>query len=255
MKILVAFALKSEFAPWRRKSQYGWRQEATGFSYHGSMANAGIRVVLTGIGARRADRVIDGAAHYEPQVGIVAGLAGGLKPEWRSGDVLVAESVGSPGQTETAPSDPRLFRLAVECGAKPARRFLTLPRIARTAREKSLVAEAGEAADMESLLLMPGLSQLGIPVVAVRAIADSADQDMPCDFEGASDDQGEIRMGKLLAQLVPRPQSWPGFFRLGVSSSRAAQALARYLECFVERLADEEGLHDLGTRAVVACTR
>lgn len=255
MKILVVFALQSEFAPWRREPRYGWRQEGSGFLYLGSAGNAEIRVALAGMGGRRADRVIDAAARYEPHVGMVAGLAGGLKPEWRSGDVLVAESVGSPAQTETAQSDPRLFRLAVACGAKPAGRFLTLLRIACTAREKSLLAEAGDAADMESLLLMPRLSRLGIPVVAVRAIADSAETDMPCDFEGAADDQGEIRTGKLLAQLVRRPQSLPGFVRLGVSSLRAAQALARYLDRFIERLGDKESLRDLRTAAGAACTR
>jgi len=253
MKVLVAFAVESEFAPWRRQPRYGWKQGATGFAYHGAAGNAEVLVVLTGVGGRRAEDLADWAMRYEPRVGIVTGLAGGLERDSRPGDILVAEGATNLSQTESAQSDPTLVRLGVECGARSVPRFLTVPRVARTGREKSLLTGAGDAVDMESLVLMPRLSRLGIPVVALRAIADSVGTELPWDFEAATNARGELRTWGLLAQLARRPQSLPGFVRFGLSSWRAAKALSVYLERYIERLADEESLRD--TRSmVVGCT-
>jgi adenosylhomocysteine nucleosidase len=253
MKILVAFAVESEFAPWRRQARYGWKEGAESFSYHGATGNAEVLVILTGLGGRRAEDLADWAVRYEPRVGIVTGLAGGLECDSRSGDILVAEGATNLSQTESAQSDPALVRLAVECGARSVLRFLTVPRVARTGREKSLLAAAGDAVDMESLVLMPRLSRVGIPVVALRAIADSVGTDLPWDFEAATSPRGEVRTWGLLAQLARRPQSLPGFVRFGMSSWRAARALSDYLERYIDRLADEESFRDARSM-VVGCT-
>ena len=124
-------------------------------------------------------------AQFTPSLGIVTGVAAGLKPEWQPGDLLAAQSVLGPDGEERIPGDPALIDLAVQCGAKPAPALITLPRIARTMAEKVRLASLGDAADMESLILMKQWSARGIPSLALRVILDAVEMPMTCDFEAA----------------------------------------------------------------------
>jgi hypothetical protein len=59
---------------------------------------------------------------------------------------------------------------------------------------------------------------------------------MTCDFEAAMDAHGQVRIMKIMAQMVRRPQLLPDFLRLAGQSRRALMILARYLDRFFERL-------------------
>jgi adenosylhomocysteine nucleosidase len=235
-KALVAFALKEEFAPWRHRHHF----RSISISHHPvSVAPFGateVYVALTGAGAPDAHHFHDLVAQFTPDMGIVAGVAAGLKPEWRPGDLLVAQSVSGPGDATTFPGTSNLIDLAVECGAKPAPRLITLPRIARTIAEKVRLAGWGDAADMESLPLMKQWSTRGIPSLAVRVILDPVEMPMTCDFEAALDAHGQVRISKVLSQLARSPELLPDFLHLARQSRRALKILASFLDRFFELL-------------------
>jgi adenosylhomocysteine nucleosidase len=239
-KILVSLAVEAELAPWRRLRPFRRAPFDKSSARAAEIGNAQVLVVLTGVGARRIQSLSALLAQYRPCLGIVAGVAAGLKRELRAGDVLVAESIWNPNQNEKIESDRDLIDCAVDCGAKPVRRFVAVGEILRSAVAKSGMAGLGDAADMESLVVMQRLSHEGIPAVAVRVIADSAEEDVPCDFEASLDHWGQIRLGRVLLQTIRRPRTLPRVAEFGLTSRMATQVLARYLDGFVVRLAEQD---------------
>jgi nucleoside phosphorylase len=235
-KALVAFALEDEFAPWRRRHCF---RPVSASQHPVSVTSFGateVYVALAGAGAPDAHHFNDLVTQFTPSLGIVTGVAAGLKPEWRPGDLLVAQSVSGPGGEARIPGAPNLVERAVQCGAKPAPVLITLPRIARTIAEKVRLASLGDAADMESLPLLKQWSARGIPSLALRVILDPVEMPMTCDFEAAMDAHGQVRITQILAQLARRPQLIPDFLHLARQSRRALMILARFLDRFFELL-------------------
>jgi hypothetical protein len=79
-------------------------------------------------------------------------------------------------------------------------------------------------------------SARGLPPLALRVILDPVEMAMTCDFEAAMDVHGQVRIAKILAQLVRHPQTLPDFIRLARQSRRSLTILARFLDRFFERL-------------------
>jgi adenosylhomocysteine nucleosidase len=234
--VLVTFAVEAELAPWRRMRSFRRLLLGKFYFYHTRIGHAEVFAVLTGVGARAAGTANAVALEYKPQVAIVAGTAAGLGPELRPGDVLVAESVYNVHQTETAHSDPGLFHHALQCGARPVRRFLTVAQMLHTPEAKSGLSHMGDAAEMESLAIMRLLSHEGTPVVAVRVVSEAKETRVPCDFERTLDSLGQLRLWRLFPQVARRPWVLPDVIRFGLTGYRATMILARFLDRFVERL-------------------
>ncbi|MGA2986086.1 MAG: hypothetical protein ABSG32_19960 [Terriglobia bacterium] len=235
-KVLVAFALKEEFAPWRRRHHFRPISISPLPVFVASLGATEVYVALTGAGAPDAYHFEDLMRQFIPDMAIVTGVAAGLKPEWRTGDLLVAQSVSGPDNATTFPGASNLIDLAVQCGAKPAPTLITLPRIARTIAEKVRLASWGDAADMESLALMKQWSTRGVPSIALRVILDPVDMPMTCDFEAAMDAHGRVRISPILAQLARSPELLPDFLRLARQSRRVLKVLASFLDRFFELL-------------------
>ncbi len=51
---------------------------------------------------------------------------------------------------------------------------------------------------MESYTILAEAARYGVPAVAIRAISDTVDFDMPYDFESARDAQGQIRVMSIV---------------------------------------------------------
>ena len=235
-KVLIAFAMKEEFSPWEHRHNFRTIWVADHPVCKTSFGATEVLVALTGAGARDASHLPALIDQTSPPVGIVCGVAGGLKPEWRPGDMLVAQSVSGPAGEEKLSSDPALICLAVQCGAKPAPVLVSLPRIASTVAEKARWANLGDGAHMATFTLMEQLHERGIPALALRAIVDPVEMAMPCDFETALDARGQVQMTRLLSQLARRPRALPKFLRFALLSRRATSHLARFLDRFLERL-------------------
>ena len=244
MKILVTFAVDWEFKPWLRLGKFqpvpGQRQ-----AYRAEVAGIDVRVLLTGVGPDNAVRSIRNYADEIPDACIASGLAGGLKHQYRPGDILVARSARAEAAGVVFESSAELFSAATECGAKPVNQFISTSHVVRTVQEKGRLGASADAVDMETFAIMKEMSGLGVPSVAIRSVADSAEMDVPCDFDRALDESGRIRIGQVLGQVVSDPrQAWP-LARLGVQSSRAAALLARYLNAFITQLAEHKEKMDL----------
>ena len=118
-RILVAFAMQEELAPWKRRHRF---RPAANSPHPVSVASFGsteVYVALAGAGAPHAHHFDDLTMHLTPSLGIVTGVAAGLKREWRPGDLLVARSVSDPEGSAGIPASPHLVAMAEQCGARP----------------------------------------------------------------------------------------------------------------------------------------
>ncbi len=249
MKILVTFAVDWEFKPWLRQRAFQSDRRNAG-TFSAQIEGIDVRVLLTGIGTGNALRSISATVDEIPDLCITSGLAGGLKPQHRSGEVLVARAVyDSTGETFVY-SDERLFSSAVDCGAKPASRFISVSQIVRTVQEKTRLSASADAVDMESFAVMKELSRLGVPCAAIRSVSDPLEMRVPYDLDRALDSAGRIRMRQVLGQVVCNPRQLLPLARLAIRSSRATASLARFLDNYVLSLAGFKEKLDLNVQHI-----
>jgi adenosylhomocysteine nucleosidase len=238
MRVVVTFAVDSEFAPWRKSRPFRRDRNAAPARYEYSTGDLFVRVVLTGMGERLAGQAAKAALADGADLCISSGLAGGLQAGQRSGDILVAQVVVKDHEPVAIASDPELIALASDCGARQVSRFVTSRVIVARSADKQLLGERADAVEMESLAVLGEAARRGVPAVAVRAIADTVDFDLPLDFSTASDPSGQIRASRVLGALAMRPQRLPALLRFARDCRRASQSLAAFLDAYTGCLAE-----------------
>lgn len=236
MKILVTFALENEFAPWRKLHPFRAGFGAAGAVYEARIGDADVRVLLTGAGEAHARRMVRQAIPDATDVLVVSGLAGSLKPRYRPGDVLVAAAVREASGIQILRSEPALVEMAAVFGARRVPMFVTANRVAVNAEEKKRLSLAGDAVDMESFAAMAEAAAQSIPSIAIRAVSDAADEDLPLDFNQVMNERGGVQLSRVLGRLALAPGRLPGLLRLGRNSRRAAERLAAFLDVYAAHL-------------------
>ncbi|HEY4709809.1 MAG TPA: hypothetical protein VIH46_06540 [Candidatus Acidoferrales bacterium] len=237
MKVLITFALANEFAGWRKLRRF--KLDSTGEWAKTYVAQAGLcdlRVVLTGAGRIATERALRGAFVGEPDVCIASGLSGSLKLDYAPGDVLAARTVADVNGARLVSSDRELVRRAQESGARTVETFLVSDDVISTTQQKRALAASGDAVDMESVYVLAAAAGRGIRSIAIRAISDGADSDLPIDFNGIFDERGAVSVPKVIARAVRRPARIPGLLRLAQESAGAASSLGRFLEAYVQAI-------------------
>ena len=182
-----------------------------------------------------ADRILP-----KPQALLVTGLAGACGPDLRTGDVIVGHPVAAPSAAlDDDSGDPALRRRAVRA-LESARlryqvgRLLTVDEVATTpaAKAKWSQARGALAVDMESAHVLAWARRAGLPAVAVRAIMDGLEDEVPHDLLRAVGPDGRMRAWAA-AGFLGRPALLPAAWRLGRRSHRALGSLARFIRAFV----------------------
>src|SRR6202790_5227548 len=229
MKILVTFAVHSEFAPWRRRRDF-MRLPGDWPVFEAMFGGAQVRTILTGMGQDHALGAVKSAFTYKPDICISTGLAGSLHEDYRPGDILAARLVSEVGEPVAVASHRELLSTAVDCGARQIERMATSRTLVTRAEQKRKLRSQAEAVDMESYTILAEAARCGVPAVAIRAISDTSDFDMPYDFERARDAQAQFRVMKFVSQVLRRPTVLPALLRLARVSRFASRRLAHFLE-------------------------
>jgi adenosylhomocysteine nucleosidase len=247
MRILVTFAIEAEFAQWRSRHPFvpyefdesGRRREFDLFR-----ANIGaneITVLLTGMGAESAKRAMGTISLEAHDYCLCTGLAGALDTDLKLGEIVVGRCAESSNRTQREESDPELVRFAITLGARAVDTFVTSDRIVATGDEKHLLSASGSVVEMETSLILAAARQVGLPAVAVRAISDVSDEDLPVDFGRIADSRGHVKVSSLLKELALHPHRLPLLVRFGRRSRAVAGALADFLDRFVPAVEKERG--------------
>jgi nucleoside phosphorylase len=241
VNILVTFALQREFAPWCSvrtfRAEPGPAAAQPPVRVFCSEAGATrVRAAITGIGPRAAAQAMAALLASPPEVCISAGLAGGLRPQHRSGDVLLARVVRPLEGDRQLRCDSGLLSASRFLSCRIADLFLSSPRVIGFAWEKRRLGRLADAVEMESLAVLEAARRCGSAVLAVRAIADTCDEDLPYDFGRFVDAHGQPKLSRALAEVARRPLRLPALLRLNRRSRQAAEALCRFLEDYVQLL-------------------
>jgi adenosylhomocysteine nucleosidase len=195
------------------------KEEAAAFLPHAKTA-AHLRTWITGMGRDNAQNAAQAMlARTRPDWVITAGFAGGLDPRLSTGTVIYSAPAGSVVESKLEAS-----------GAQRAR-FHCAGRIAVTAGEKALLRQqtGADAVEMESSVIEEVCREWNIPSAIVRVVSDSAEEDLPLDFNQLLTPRFEIHFGKLARALFLAPGKIPGLIRLQRRTALAATKLAEVL--------------------------
>jgi nucleoside phosphorylase len=237
LQLLIALALEMEFAPWCRGRQFV-RVSSEHSLYEARVGESNVRVVVTGMGPRTAKQAASRAMQQSTDACVVCGLAGALQKGFERGEIVVAAQVREAESQRLLKSDARLLARALRNGAQPIE-LCTASYLVSTAEGKRRMAPLGDAVDMESFVVMEQAAERGIPAVAIRAIDDLVNENLPADLVRVVDSRGEINCWRGAMTALKAPQRLPSLIRFGWQSQRAAKGLARFLDQFVVSLPAE----------------
>ncbi len=202
-KVLVCFALKEEAGPFCK-----------------FLANrSNVTILFTGIGKKNAENAVRKfLEHNSPDLVLTCGFAGALKPDLILGAVLFA--------TE----DDGLGKRVEKAGATSAK-FFCANRMAITETEKKKIyRESGaDAVEMESEAIQFVCREKRIPSATLRVISDTAEEDLPLDFNELSKPDLNLHYGKLAWAIAKSPRKIGALLRLQKRCRFAAEQLAKVL--------------------------
>jgi adenosylhomocysteine nucleosidase len=201
--VLVCFALKEEANAFRKIVAH----------------QPGVTILVTGIGAQNAEKTVrDFLADNKPARVLTCGFAGALISELSIGEVVF--------ETDNAPLREKL----IAAGAR-AVKFHCADRVATTAREKQELRRRtnADAVEMESGAIGGICRERQLPCATVRVISDTADEDLPLDFNQLSKPDRSLDYGKLAWVVAKSPGKIGALRRLQKQTRLAAERLAGVL--------------------------
>jgi hypothetical protein len=143
---------------------------------------------------------------------INTGFCGALDPALRIGDIVAWGDV---------PSNGRFARGEISSS----------DRVIVTAAEKKALREktGAIAAEMEAGAVKKIAAAWQVPFYCVRAVSDTAEEDMPLDFNLYRDDAGRFSLPRIAAAAIRRPFTRiPALRRLEVNCNVASESLGAF---------------------------
>jgi adenosylhomocysteine nucleosidase len=243
MRILITFAVRAEFSQWRSRHAFvpyefeNWEKRRDFDLFKANFGSNEVTVLLTGIGGENADKAMRTIPIEIHDVCISTGLAGALQANLKPGDIVVARTAETLDQKLRMESDSALVDFAVACGARAVNVSLTSEKIVATADEKQELSTSGSVVEMESSHVLTAAEKHHVPAVAVRAISDAADEDLPVDFGRITDSHGHLKYGGLLREVGFHPYRLAPLMKFAGQSRAAAGSLADFLDRFISAIA------------------
>jgi adenosylhomocysteine nucleosidase len=189
---------------------------------------------LVSVSGGSALRARAGAEELRAQgvVGLVSfGVAVGLAPVLRPGDVVVAESVVLPGG-RSIPTDAA-WRAALLQGLSGTALNVRAARIAggdelpasAVAKRRAFQATFAAALDTDSHAVAEVAAAAGLPLLVVRAVAEPAEETRPPVAFAANGVDGQRRSLAIIGHLSMRPWEIPAAVRFSRTGRMALDAL------------------------------
>jgi adenosylhomocysteine nucleosidase len=157
------------------------------------------------------------------------GMAGGLDPSLAPGAIVLPDEIVSVDGTVHPTAAPWRQRLtgAIEQPSIAGRLLTSRTAVGSREDKAALFRETGAVAvDMESLAIAEVAQSSALPFVAIRVIVDTAEDSLPRAVTAAADNEGHLRIGRLLGALARSPGELGSLLRLQKRYRIANQSLA-----------------------------
>jgi adenosylhomocysteine nucleosidase len=202
----------------------------TGATFEADIAAGdGVITVCSGADPSRLRALLNDIDPQKIRAVISFGLAGGLDPALRPGDVLIADDIVAGTRTWKANPDlasalqAALNEKALRC------RFTGADATVMTAHAKTALRVATNAAavDMETHIAAEFAERAKLPWGALRAICDPASRALPPLATAGLKPGGGIDFAATLKSLAADPLQIPALIRTGIDTAIAVFALRR----------------------------
>ncbi|AWN38526.1 phosphorylase [Methylobacterium radiodurans] len=194
-------------------------------------AGAGVEAIGAGGSPDRLRALLSGRAPPTCRAVISFGIAGGLDPTLRPGDVVVCTHLNADGRH---PADPDLaHRLHARLSGLPGRVVAgglagSDVAVMAVADKAALHARTGAlAVDMESHVAAAFAQRHAMPFGAIRVVCDPAERALPAFAATALTPEGEPDIRAVLAAVLSGRARIGDLIRLGRDSSVAFASLTR----------------------------
>lgn len=243
-------AMPEEIKPLLKQVGAYDKSSAAGFNlYRFNVHGKSCRLIESGIGAERAGKAAKALiASEHPDVIISFGFGGGVRPGMAVGDLAVARSIrlyqgGDPDARKAIVLPvPAKVRQTLEtvcnqrgCAIRQGD-FLTSEIILN---KKKLAMELPQEVvnpvlDMETWAIAQVAAQERIPLLAIRAISDAADEELGFCIGEFTDSDMNMRISKILSTIARKPGIMLQLIRLAKNSRMAGRNLAAAVEHLIE---------------------
>jgi adenosylhomocysteine nucleosidase len=158
------------------------------------------------------------------------GCAAALSETLKSGDLVLADAlIDAEGAQISIDPDWHGYAknllstsLQVHTGSLAESNYI----VAASQDKKHLHAQTGAVAlDMETIAIAKVARQHQLPFLAIRAIADPVNMNLPEAVNHSLNNQGDIMLGKLLLFIALHPSELPGLIKLGLHFNNAKNTL------------------------------
>lgn len=160
------------------------------------------------------------------------GIAGGLDPALKAGDLVLASSLVDEKHNifnlDQREQKKLITHLSTTFNISNNKIFGSTNIISSTKEKQRLfISHTATAVDMESLGVAQAANEKKCPFLIIRAIADTADQHLPTASLRSIDKNGNIKIGTILLDLALNPKDLTGLIKLAFNSRKALTSLSR----------------------------
>lgn len=189
-----------------------------------------ILVAYSGAGSKNAQKASQALLNQGAERLASWGCAAALAPNLKPGDLVIAKQLID---ADLQPIDiqsawlQQTVNLLKQYTVVFSDRLTESRSIVADSKDKAKIHQQSQAIalDMESIAIAKTAVQAGKPFMAIRAVADPANMDLPSAISYAMNDEGVVIITKLLLFLLVHPQELPGLIKLGLHFNAAKNKL------------------------------
>ena len=175
------------------------------------------------------------------------GCAGALSALLRPGDLILPDKLIDAGKVEMVVNSDWLGytknNLANHVAVYSGSLAESISIVSSSKDKKQVHSVTGAIAlDMESLAIAKVAGQYALPFLAIRAIVDPVNMDLPLAISYSLNDRGEVELGRLLFFLFLHPAELPGLIKLGLhfnAAKKTLKSIAKHLDAITDFSGDK----------------
>ncbi|WP_347987380.1 phosphorylase [Methylomonas sp. AM2-LC] len=192
--------------------------------------NDNILVAYAGTGATNAESAANLLVSKGAKALISWGCAAGLSDELKPGDLFIPKQVLSE-QKQILDADKEWLQHLQILLTNRMRLITDLlvessVIVGSSMKKKRIHQETRALAlDMETVAVFKTANRSNIPCLAIRAIADPVDMNLPLAVVNSLNTEGHVEIDKLLRYILRHPSEIPGLIKLGLHFNAAAKTL------------------------------